>query len=78
MVDSTPDRWRQVHSHQWYSVDDVEFITMINANGSWALDTPCPVEGAFEDAGWLLWRVPDQSVGGAFAADKVVKVVWAT
>ena len=78
MVDTSPERWRATYNRRWYAVDDVEFITAVMANGQWTTDTTGPVEIAFEDAGWLLWRVPDVSVGGAFGADKVVKVVWAT
>ncbi len=78
MVDTSPKRWRADYNRRWYAVDDVEFIAMILPQGGWDTGTTGPVEIAFEDSGWLLWRVPDVSVGGAFASDKVVKVVWAT
>ncbi len=78
MVDSVPDRWRRVFNAKWYDVDEVEFIVMILPQGGWDTDTLLNVEVAFDPAGWLLWREPDQSEGGAFPADRVVHVEWAT
>ncbi len=77
MVDSTPDRWRPVHSHQWYDVDEVEFILMVLPNGAWDTDTIGPVEIAFEDSGWLLWRDTVADEGGAFAQNMVIHIEWA-
>ena len=51
---------------------------MILANGSWDTDTIGPVEIAFGDSGFLLWRDLDVGEGGGFPADKVVHVEWAT
>ncbi len=77
MVDAAPDRWRRIHSHQWYPVDEVEFITMVLPNGAWDTDTIGPVEIAFEDSGWLLWRDVPANEGGGYAADKVIHIEWA-
>ncbi len=78
MADSVPDRWSRVFNRSWYLVDEVEFITMVQANGQWTTDTIVDVEVAFDPNGWLFWRETDQSAGGAFAPDKVVHVEWAT
>ena len=76
MVDSTPERWRAASNAKWYLVDEVEFITMVMANGQWTTDTIVDIEVAFDATGWLHWREIDVSAGGSFAPDKVVHVEW--
>ena len=76
MADQVPTRWKTTVG--WNLVDEVEFITQVAmGTGSWELDTVGPVEVAFDQSGWLLWRAEGAlTIGGAFPMDKVTHVTF--
>ena len=76
MVDTTPDRWRRVYNKKWYPVDSLVIISDINPNGGYMLTSHDDVEVAFDPSGWVLFREPDQSSGGAFPQDRVLGITW--
>ena len=78
MVDSVPERWRVDSNRKWYPVDSLVIISDINPNGGYMLTSHDDVEVAFDPSGWVLFREPDLTSGGAFPQDRVLGITWST
>ena len=76
MADVIPTRWNT--NSGWNLVDSLIVISNIDPNNSYMLTSHDDVEVAFDQSGWVLFREPDHSSGGAFPPERVLGIVWAT
>ncbi len=77
MVDFAPYRWSTTFTKEWYLVDSLIVISDIDPQNSYMLTSHDNVEVRFDSSGWVLFREPDGTSGGAFPPDRVLGIVWA-